>query len=212
VASALLRAAGTPIAAPSANRASQLSPTTAAHVVRSLGEEVDLVLDAGPTPGGIESTVLDLTVSPPCVLRPGLVGPHELETVIGPFELQLAQTQTADLVARSPGQQLRHYAPRAPLECCELDGIQRAQALCQQGLRVGWLTLSVVDVPKVPGLTVVRMPRHAEDYASRLYAELHALDEAGVDRVLVDLPPPEPQWLAVRDRLSRASCNGPERA
>ena len=83
VALALLRAAGVPLAAPSANRSTELSPTTAEHVGRSLDDRIDLILDAGPTTGGIESTVLDLTTDPPRLLRPGLVTPAMIEEVIG---------------------------------------------------------------------------------------------------------------------------------
>ena len=84
VALALLRTVGVPIAAPSANRSTELSPTLAEHVLRGLDRRIDLVLDGGPTAGGIESTVLDMTTSPPRLLRPGLIGPAELEAVIGP--------------------------------------------------------------------------------------------------------------------------------
>src|SRR4051794_39087740 len=85
VALALLRAAGVPLAAPSANRSTELSPTTAGHVLHGLGGRIDLVLDAGPTAGGIESTVLDVTTNPPRLLRPGLVTPAMIEAVIGPI-------------------------------------------------------------------------------------------------------------------------------
>src|SRR4051794_21935732 len=84
VAQALLRAAGVPVAAPSANRSTELSPTTAAHVLRGLDGRIELILDGGPTPGGIESTVVDVTASPLRLLRPGLVTPAELEAVVGP--------------------------------------------------------------------------------------------------------------------------------
>src|SRR5205823_9257869 len=86
VALALIRAAGVPVAAPSANRSTQLSPTRAEHVLHTLQGRIDLILDAGPTSGGLESTVLDLTSSPPRLLRPGLITRSELETILGPIE------------------------------------------------------------------------------------------------------------------------------
>src|SRR5437763_8542920 len=113
VAHALLRAAGVPVAAPSANRSSELSPTTAGHVLHGLGGRIDLILDAGPCPGGIESTVLDVTNDPPRLLRPGLVTPAQIEAVIGPIQ---RFGEPAGSVLRSPGLLAKHYAPRAPLE------------------------------------------------------------------------------------------------
>src|SRR5262249_29961408 len=85
VAAALLAAAGVPLAAPSANRSNRLSPTRAEHVRADLDGRIDLILDGGPAPGGIESTVLDVTVAPPRILRPGLVTPAELEELMGPI-------------------------------------------------------------------------------------------------------------------------------
>src|SRR5947209_6677836 len=115
VALALLRAARLPVAAPSANRSTYLSPTRAEHVLSGLEGRIDLLLDAGPTPGGIESTVLDLTTSPPRLLRPGLVTPAQLEAVIGPIGRGTAPA-TGGEPQRSPGMMARHYAPRTPLE------------------------------------------------------------------------------------------------
>src|SRR5205814_1377019 len=112
VALALLHACGLPLAAPSANPSSLLSPTTAEHVLRGLDGKIDLILDAGPTPGGLESTVLDVSVTPPRLLRPGMITPAQLEAIIGPIERRAQQSST-DL-ARSPGLQQRHYAPRTP--------------------------------------------------------------------------------------------------
>src|SRR5207249_2299162 len=93
VALALLRAAGLPVAAPSANRSTHLSPTLARHVLQGLGGRIDLLLDGGPTVGGLESTVLDLTASPPRLLRPGLVSPAEIEAVVGPITRPAATSE-----------------------------------------------------------------------------------------------------------------------
>src|SRR5262245_14088452 len=137
VALGLLRACGLPLAAPSANPSGFLSPTTAEHVVKALAGKIDMVLDAGPTPGGLESTVLDVNVIPPRLLRPGLVTAAQIEAVIGPIERVAALDSSAP--ARSPGFHERHYAPRTPLECAA-DGRQRVAELVDQGLRVGWVT------------------------------------------------------------------------
>lgn len=206
VARALIQAAGVPVAAPSANRSSQLSPTRAEHVLRGLDGCIHLVLDAGPCSGGLESTVLDLTTSPPQLLRPGLITPAEIEAVIGPIQRAAAPVASDHQALPSPGLLHRHYAPRAPLECVTEGDQWRLLALREQGVRVGWLTFT--DTEKLAGLGVthVRMPRDPAAYAARLYAALHALDDAAVDRILVTLPPDHPEWLAVRDRLRRASA------
>jgi L-threonylcarbamoyladenylate synthase len=202
VAQALLKAAKIPIAAPSANRSTLLSPTRAEHVLRGLDGRIDLLLDAGPTPGGLESTVLDVTTDPPRLLRPGLISPAELESVIGPVSQQESGKPGDPL--RSPGMLGRHYAPRTPLECVE-DGWQRVQELCHERKRVGWLTFSEPTGPIRPEWVALTMPNDAAGYATQLYAALHTLDDAGLDWIVVDLPPKTDEWLAVHDRLRRGS-------
>jgi L-threonylcarbamoyladenylate synthase len=211
VALALLRAAGIPVAAPSANRSAELSPTTAEHVHRGLAGQIDLILDAGPTPGGIESTVLDVTTDPPRVLRPGLVTPAEIEAVIGPVRRpgERVAPPVADAPGSggqplpSPGLMERHYAPRALLELADGDGRGRARELAEGGRRVGWVTWPGADA--VPGAVRVELPRDPAAYAARLYAALHDLDAAGVERIVAARPPDDEGWLAVRDRLRRAA-------
>jgi L-threonylcarbamoyladenylate synthase len=210
VARALLEAAGVPIAAPSANRSNELSPTTAEHVLKSLGGRIDVMLDGGPTSGGLESTVLDLTSSPPRILRPGLITPAEIEQVIGSIERPSDAPVDSPQPLASPGRLPRHYAPRALMECCAGGGSERVAALARQGLRVGWLTIadsnretSLADVRTL--VTTFNMPAEPAGYAAQLYAALHALDDAHVDRIIVDLPPDEEPWLAIRDRLRRGA-------
>ena len=210
VARALLEAAGVPIAAPSANRSNEISPTTAEHVLKSLSGRIDIVLDAGPTSGGLESTVLDLTARPPRILRPGLIAPAEIEELIGPVERPSTILDTSQRPHASPGQLPRHYAPRALMECCAGGGSERVAALTRQGLRVGWLTSAYAgrdtfsaDTKAV--VTMIIMPTEPAAYSTRLFAALHELDDANVDRIIVDLPPDEEPWLAIRDRLRRGS-------
>jgi L-threonylcarbamoyladenylate synthase len=206
VALALLAASALPIAAPSANRSSHLSPTCAEHVRRDLDCKIDIILDGGPCPGGLESTVLDLTTSPPRILRPGLVTPAEIETVIGPL-LRPEQTAT-QIPLRSPGLLAKHYAPQTPLECAAVDGWKRVEHLLQQGLRIGWLTFADDPVQRHPTLAKTVLAGEPRVYSAQLYAALHQLDDLGVDRIVVDLPPDQDDWLAVRDRLQRASAGG----
>lgn len=179
VALALIRAAQVPIAAPSANRFSQLSPTTAEHVVESLGDAVDLVLDGGPCEVGIESTVVSLCGAEPVVLRPGSIN---LGTV-------------ADEVQRgphpSPGMHQRHYSPRTPLYLTP-----------QTRGRGAYLYL----FQPVEADSVLLMPADPGEYAAILYRTLHSLDAQGFDWIAVELPPDWPEWAAVRDRLTRAAA------
>lgn len=213
IAGCLLAAANVPIAAPSANRSALLSPTRAEHVVASLGDAVDLILDGGPTPGGLESTVLDLTVTPPRLLRPGLVTPGEIESLIGPIERGShapAAHGTSRVIAeplRSPGMLERHYAPRAVLETLSAGSAERVAALTRQGCRVGWLTFDAPTEEIASSVRIAIMPRDATAYASQLYAVLHAMDDAGVERIIVEQPPDDEAWLAIRDRLKRAAKN-----
>jgi L-threonylcarbamoyladenylate synthase len=204
VALALLTAVGVPLAAPSANRSTEVSPTTAEHVIRSIGGRIDMVLDGGPTSGGIESTVLDLTTDPPRLLRPGLVSVRQLQAVIGPVTLASRRAaDTEDAPLPSPGMMAKHYAPRAALELADDDGRMRVEELVRQGHRVGWLTWPTAA--NVPTAVRIKMPSEATSYAARLYAALHDLDAANVGRIVVARPPDDEEWLAIFDRLRRAS-------
>jgi L-threonylcarbamoyladenylate synthase len=204
VALALLRESNLPLAAPSANRSSYLSPTRADHALRDLDGRIDMILDAGPTPGGVESTILDLTPSPPRLLRPGLITPAQMESVVGPIERGSSHAVSRDAPLPSPGLLPRHYAPRAILECTESDAPQRVATLAREGKRLGWLAFNPAD-PSSDNLSVIQMPSDPGDYAAELYAALHTLDQAGLEQIIVSMPPDTEEWLAVRDRLRRAA-------
>ena len=193
VALRLLAAVGLPLAAPSANRSESLSPTTAEHVLRSL-PDVPLVLDGGPSSWGIESTVLDLTTAVPTLLRPGALALRALRDVTGAIALRDAET-TDGASRPSPGMSRRHYAPRATLL---LVPDVRATDIPE---KTGILTYEGAAVPDAEVLSAD--PR---EYAADLYAALHRLDDAGVDTILVQRPPDTEDWLAIRDRLSRAAA------
>ena len=220
VALALLKAAELPIAAPSANRATQISPTTAEHVFRGLNGRVDMILDAGPTLGGLESTVIDLTMQPPKLLRPGLVSLAELNALIGEVNVGAACNRTAsEEPARSPGQQPRHYAPRAKLVVSRQPEAD-VKNLVGTVNRVGWLRLPSTSpfapcrgfaqdgMVETESLVIIDMSNEPIGYAARLYAALHELDDAQVDVIVVDLPPENAEWLAIHDRLLRAAHPG----
>ena len=199
VAQALIRAVGRPLAAPSANRSQHLSPTLAEHVASSLGEAVDLILDGGPTQAGLESTVLDLSGIRPRILRPGPVTPAELAAILGPVEVWEG---AVELGARqdAPGMAERHYAPRARLEL-----VDHGAGLSSASGSVAYVGIGAL--PALPaGVRGVLLPMDAEAVASRLYALLHELDDAGFGRIVMERPPEGEAWMAVRDRLHRASA------
>jgi L-threonylcarbamoyladenylate synthase len=202
---ALLLAAG-PLAAPSANVSTAVSPTTAEHVLSSLEGRIDLILDGGPCPGGLESTVLDLTSSPPRILRPGPILPSELSAVLGPVIATSVRLNDQQGPLPSPGTSIRHYAPRAHLECYsdEAEASARARQLRKSGGRVRWLR-HVTPSHLVEGLEQVEMPYNPLEYAARLYGALHDADRSGAEYVIAELPPETEEWLAVRDRLRRAA-------
>jgi L-threonylcarbamoyladenylate synthase len=213
VALALLRAAGLPLAAPSANRFTQISPTTAEHVRQSLGNDVDLILDGGPCQVGIESTVLSVAEPQPVLLRPGAVSRRQLEAVLchSASPIQVAHVTPAG-AHPSPGMHARHYSPRTSL-LLVTDG-----KLPEQGKGI-YLQHSPEDSrnknsptarthsPADAEIQIIPMPQSAEAYAAALYGELHRADKTNADWIAVDEPPNTPEWEAVRDRLRRAATN-----
>ncbi|MDP1569045.1 MAG: L-threonylcarbamoyladenylate synthase [Vicinamibacterales bacterium] len=222
VALALLRAAGVPVAAPSANRFSRPSPTRAAHVLEDLEGRVDLVLDAGATDIGVESTVLDLTVDPPLVRRPGGVSLEALREVL-PEVAIVDRVADAAVAQEAPGQLLRHYAPRAPLTC--YDGAPalvvtrlaaEARAQVGAGLRIGILASEEDLLALAPMVAALGARGRVETraYGSRrdparaareLFEALRGLDATGVDRMLAAMPATGGIGRAMRDRLMRAA-------
>jgi len=184
VALELIRSSRVPIAAPSANRFGEISPTTAEHVRQSLGKQVEIVLNGGPSHVGIESTVVSLSRTPPTVLRPGMIPVSTLEEVSGiPWDREPDLPHiVSDVPQESPGMNSRHYAPRTPLIILEAGA----------------------KTPAGKG-RVIQMPADVRTYAARLYDELHRADNEGWEWIAVLAPPDTPAWEGVRDRLRRAS-------
>ncbi|MFH2038476.1 MAG: L-threonylcarbamoyladenylate synthase, partial [Chloroflexota bacterium] len=214
VALALLDSAGVPIAAPSANSFGHTSPTTAAHVLQDLGEHIDLILDGGETTVGVESTVVDLTRTPPIILRPGGLTREELEQLIGPVGLQ-TRSQSDAGPQLSPGLLNSHYAPHARLILCMgafpavLEQINRlAKQHLREGTRVGLLLAdkdqSKIQIPGVPVITLGAANDLAK-IARNLYAGLHKLDDMGVEVILARNYAAQGLGLAINDRLRRAA-------
>lgn len=201
VAQSLLRAFGGGVAAPSANRFGRVSATTAAHVRAEFGDAVDCVLDGGESDVGIESTIIDVSGDAVSVLRPGWITVSDVERVIGASVV--APTKHAP---RASGTLAQHYAPQTPLLLLEPDlVVELARSLSRQGKRVAVLARSALQ-PLIDNLVWKSAPPDPAGFAHGLYASLRELDEAGCDTILVEEPPLELPWLAVRDRLQRAAA------
>jgi L-threonylcarbamoyladenylate synthase len=183
VALALIAEAGVPVAAPSANRFSGISPTTAEHVRAAFGDAVP-VLDGGPCQVGIESTVVAIDGDKLTLLRPGMISLGDIEQA----------ASEADSAHPSPGMHARHYSPRTPLLLVNGPG----ELPGRDGAYVWRVALG-------PSARSRRMPLDPVDYAAQLYRVLHELDAEGWPWIAVETPPDAPQWAAIRDRLHRAA-------
>lgn len=204
VARALLRAFPRPIAAPSANPSTRISPTTADHVAGALAQIEGVLLDGGATPVGIESTVVSL-VNEPTLLRPGSIAAGEIEAVIGPIRRRVGPVDP-NRPAPAPGMTSRHYAPSARLHLFRTGEAFEVRSAVEAAAARGTVTGALLRSPlEAPFEQVVPMPADAAAYARQLYASLHALDTAGVQEAWVESVPESDEWEAVRDRLRRAS-------
>jgi L-threonylcarbamoyladenylate synthase len=228
----VIRACGFPLAAPSANLSNQLSPTNAEHVRKQLGDRLRLIVDGGDANVGIESTVVDLTASPPRVLRPGIVHEESLAAALGDSQSPIANRQSpmadgqgtaadwrwaigdrrlpdgADAL-RSPGMLPKHYSPKARLLVLTWrDEAELKAKLSQAGVALAatWV-LAHSNVPLGGGFgAVCVIPHDAEAYARALYAELHRCDEQGAACIVAEAPPDAPEWRGIADRLRRAAA------
>jgi len=203
---------GFPLAAPSANLSNQLSPTTAQHVLEGLGGRIPLILDGGPCAVGIESTVVDLTTTPPRVLRPGMVSQQAVDFALGldsrtrPFQAGPPAPEASPL--RSPGQLSRHYSPKARLEVWSSANRQRlAERLRRLDIPLAHVHCLCHDaLPEISGLgRVCLIPADPEAYARAFYAELHACDLLGARLIILEALPDGSEWDAIRDRVARAA-------
>lgn len=212
VASALLTAFGAPLAAPSANRSGRPSPTTAAHVVADLGDDLEVVLDGGACLVGVESTVVDVRGTTPVVLREGSITREDLEVALGrPSASSAAVTGLAasmDLaaspeVAASPGTRYRHYTPRCEVELVAVGaGPARSAARLAEGRRVGLVATSAAP----EGVIEVARYLDAPALAQQLYAALRDAELADVELLVVESVAEVGVGRAVMDRLRRAAA------
>jgi len=217
VALALLQQAGVPIAAPSANRSGRPSPTTAAHVLADLDGRIAGVLDGGSTGVGVESTVVDVTVEPPMILRPGGVTLEQLEAVIGEVALDPSFSAGAAETPRAPGMKYTHYAPEGEMWLVSGDYPRVREKMAemlhrarQQGLKTGVLAVEehVKDWKTHPDADVVLSvgaSGRLEEAAKRLYAALRRFDDLQVQFIVSETFPRKGMGMAVMNRLEKAA-------
>jgi L-threonylcarbamoyladenylate synthase len=194
VAQAVIRQAGVPLAAPSANPFGEVSPTRALHVARALGELVDMILDGGPSEHGVESTIVSFVPSP-AILRPGAIDAEAIAHVIGPLSVR----ETPGQRAVTPGSLAHHYAPRTPVRLlCSAGESEPGRA------RAGWLGLG----PEPEGYAYARSLSRSGDLreaAAALFDALHELDGRSLERIDVEPVPERGIGVAIMDRLRRAA-------
>lgn len=202
---AVLRAFGGALAAPSANSFGRISPTRAQHVIDDLGikpgGKVDLILDGGACPVGIESTIVDVSGAEPTLLRPGSITREQLQQALG--------RKVADAGATAPrasGRLEKHYSPHTPLSVLPAHELAAKLAKPSNDRLAVLAPLTLLENCRALIVLAIAAPERADDYARFLYASLHRLDTSGADRLLVAAPPAGPQWEAVSDRLQRAQA------
>lgn len=191
----LLKESRLGLAAPSANKYTQLSPTTAAHVEHSLGNQIP-VLDGGACQVGIESTIVSVDKDDWQLLRPGMISAEDIEVVAG----KPAITRAAVESPKAPGQHLLHYSPRTPCLLFESRSAMASDAH-KHAKAVSLLFGEEYAVTE----TSVTLSKNAHQAAEQLYAALHTLDDMQASIIFIERPPATPPWEAVRDRLQRAA-------
>jgi L-threonylcarbamoyladenylate synthase len=203
---AVIRECGFPLAAPSANPSNRVSPTTAGHVRKDLGDKIPLIVDGGQSQVGIESTVLDISVSPPRVLRPGMIHEQALLAVTGELKSGPGKHEPA---LKSPGLLKKHYSPKAKLIICSWKDVGELKARsAERGVRNAKVhVIAHTQVPSATGFGRVSViPRDPKAFARAIYAELHQCDEAGAELIIVEALPQTDEWRGLADRLARAAC------
>jgi len=206
VALAFLKACGTGVAGPSANRFGRVSPTTAPHVAEEFGDEL-LVLDGGPCAVGIESSIVDCTRSRPVLLRPGVLTRAQLEAACGEPVLDKDDAQLGASAPRASGTLEAHYAPRAKVRL--MDAAMLQTALDVLGADAAAIAIYARTLPRIASaqLHCRRMPDDALATAQQLFAVLRDFDAQGVQLIWIETPPAAPEWDGVRDRLARAAAS-----
>ena len=203
---AVLRACGFPLAAPSANLSGQISPTTAEHVRKSLGDKIALIVDGGPCEVGIESTVLDVSLDPPRLLRPGVIHAESLLPLTG--NLMMGGGESAGPL-RSPGLSSRHYAPKAKLVVLkwnDAEDLKHQVSNLNYGLSQTYVVTHTKTALRGEFGEIVVIAQDAGAFARAIYSELHRADESGARLIVVEELPQKIEWQAIADRLKRGAA------
>lgn len=197
----LLRQGGLALAAPSANKYTQLSPTTAAHVAAGLGDDI-AVLDGGACKVGIESTIVSVIDDDWQLLRHGTIAEAQITAIAG----KAAMLGLKNL-PKVPGQHVLHYSPKTPVKLFD----SRAALMDYQQSTVKSCAALLIDdapQPSIVSFSCIQLPKQVAYVAQHLYEALHRLDALNVAQLLVQMPPDTPEWLAIMDRLKRAAQHG----
>jgi L-threonylcarbamoyladenylate synthase len=194
IAQQILKQTGLGLAAPSANKYTQLSPTTAQHVEKGLGEHI-AVLDGGACQVGIESTIVTVDGNQWQLLRLGMIAEAELEAVAG-----IPAIHEQKVLPKAPGQHLLHYSPKTPVQL-----FASREALLQAALIETNFAGLLIGDGKLNGGKTFNLPNNPDGMAEKLYDTLHQMDALNVTKLLIEMPPKSPEWLAIQDRLTRAS-------
>lgn len=203
VAQQLLQAFSGGLAAPSANKFTHISPTTAAAVAEELGSQVDLILEGGMCEVGLESTIIDMSGDQPIILRPGMI---TVEMIAQTLQLPVASAQQEKVSQRAPGMHHLHYAPTTQTTLMGTQAlIDYANSVQAKDLPMVFMVHSDLVLPMSGKLVRVNMPNRATDYAHDLYSTLRSLDHQQYQRIIIEDVPYDPEWTAIRDRLSKAS-------
>lgn len=203
----VVRQCSFPLAAPSANLANHVSPTSAEHVRNELGDAIPLIVDGGQSQVGIESTVLDLDTNPPRLLRPGMIHENALLAVMPNLIVGARKGGDDERVLKSPGLLQRHYAPKARLLTAlwKDDMSLKVQLAARSVALAKCHIIAHTHIPSQSGFGRVSViPHDAEAFARAIYAELHRCDELGAESIVVETPPDTIEWRAINDRLKRA--------
>ena len=203
IAQKLLEAFGGGIAAPSANKFTHISPTTASAVFEELDDAVDMILDGGACEVGLESTILDLSGDEPIILRPGMLSKEAIEQVLG----CAVTTRVQDVpVPRVPGHHHLHYAPKTKTQLIKTAEITSyLQSLPDDALPVVCVAHSPTSFPHIDHVQWVNMPSEPVAYAHDIYRTLRALDTEHYKQILIEAIPEDAAWNAIQDRLSKAT-------
>lgn len=192
----LINKLGKPIAAPSANSFSRLSPTLAEHVAKQLGDKVDIILDGGKCEIGLESTIIEVTQDSQILLRPGGIPPKEIERIIG----KLTEPNKKDYTPNSPGQLKIHYAPKIPIQFYDVTKLKKLS-----NLKLGGIFFRDVKSPEIFSITkILSKKSNMREAASNLFSYLHEMESLNLDMILVEPIEKNGLGIAIMDRLTKA--------